>query len=72
MEKKEEIISLDKELLRNPNIKIFPKRENDKINYIVSLDSTEEVESNKERVVLATFTQGNPKIIEQQLKIRMK
>lgn len=68
MEEKEEIVSLDKELLKNPNIRIFSKLENGELKYVVSLDSNEEAKTNEEKVVLATYSQGNPKLVEQCIK----
>ncbi len=64
MEKKN-IVKLNKEMLKNPNVKIFSKVENGEIYYIVSLDSQEGKKSHNNRVAIAEFKQGNLKNVEQ-------
>lgn len=68
MKNKEEIISLDKQILKHPKIKIYSKLEGNKINYIVSLDSDERTQKFEERIALAKFTQGNLRILKEQIK----
>lgn len=67
MKEKEEIVYFNKEGLGKSNIRIFSKLEGDKLSYIVSLDSTEKTQSNKERIALATFSQGKLKAIRHQM-----
>lgn len=68
MEDKEEIISFDREILKNPKIKIYSKSEGDTVKYIISLDSKDEAQTHKERVALARFEQGSPRKLKQQIK----
>lgn len=67
MEKKN-LIKLNKNMLKDPNVRIFSKVENGEIYYIVSLDSHEETKSHSERIAIAKFKQGNLKDIEQLCK----
>lgn len=67
MKNKEEIVSLNKEILRNPKIKIYSKSDEGKINYIISLDSNEEVQKYQERIALARLGQGNLRLLKRQI-----
>lgn len=67
MKNKEETVSLNKEILKNPRIKIYSKLEEDKMNYLVSLDSSEKAKKHEERIALARFGQGNLRLLKQQI-----
>ncbi len=72
MKSKEEIIFLNKEMLKNPKMKIYSKLEGKKINYIISLDSNEKAEKFEERIALARFTQGNLRMLKDNIKKLLK
>ena len=61
------MISLKREILKKPKIKIYSKLEDDKIKYIISLDSNEKAKKHRERIVLATFKEGNPRRLKKQV-----
>lgn len=61
------MISLKREILKKPKIKIYSKLEDDKIKYIISLDSNEKAKKHRERIVLATFKEGNPRWLKKQV-----
>jgi len=67
MKNKEEIVSLNKEILKNPIIKIYSKLEENKMNYIMSLDTKEKAQKHEERIALARFGQGNLRLLKQQI-----
>lgn len=67
MKNKEDIVSLDKEILKKPKIKIYSKLEDDKMTYIISLDSKEKAQKHEERIALAKFGQGNLRLLKQQI-----
>lgn len=64
----EEVISFDRGILKNPKIKIYSRSEGDKVKYIISLDSKDEVQTHKERIALARFAEGSPRLLKQQIK----
>lgn len=68
MENKEGIISFNRGILKKPKIKIYSKAEGDTVRYIISLDSKDEVQTHKERIALARFEKGSPRLLKQQIK----
>lgn len=68
MEDKEEIISFDRAILKNPKIKIYSKSEGDTVKYVISLDSNDEVQTHEERIALARFEEGSPRLLKEQIK----
>ena len=59
------LIKLNRNILKDPNVKIFSKAENGELYYIVSLDSQEGTKSHSERIAIAKFRHGNLKDINQ-------
>lgn len=57
------LIKLNRNILKDPNVKIFSKAENGELYYIVSLDSQEGTKSHSERIAIAKFRHGNLKDI---------
>ena len=60
------VIKINKGILKAPNLRVFSKVDNGSLYYILALDSKEESKNNNERIALATFTSGNPKKVKEQ------
>ncbi len=67
MEKKEDVISFNREILNNPKIRAFSISDGDKVTYVISLDSNDEVQKHKDRIALAKLETGKLRILKQKI-----
>lgn len=72
MERKEEVISFNREILNNPKIRAFSTSNKGEVNYIISLDSKDEVQKHEERIALAEFKVGKLRILKQKIITLLK
>lgn len=72
MERKEEVISFNREILNNPKIRAFSISDGDKVTYIISLDSNDEVQKHEDRIALAKLETGKLRILKQKIITLLK
>ncbi|MCI8700401.1 MAG: hypothetical protein HFJ47_03560 [Clostridia bacterium] len=72
MEKKEEVISFNREILNNPKIRAFAISDGDKVTYVISLDSNDKVQKHQDRIALAKLETGKLRILKQKIITLLK